>query len=67
MFRLLGVGDQLVNGLTREELVRQLDAPGSAGMDASGLKQKCEARGKCERPLRAIPSLFLPAIARSGV
>jgi hypothetical protein len=28
MFRLLGVGDQLVNGLACEELVRQVDAPG---------------------------------------
>ena len=29
MFRLLRLGDQLVNGLAREELVRQVNAPGS--------------------------------------
>jgi hypothetical protein len=29
MFRLFRLGDQLVNGLAREELVRQVDAPGS--------------------------------------
>jgi hypothetical protein len=27
MLRLLRIGDQLVNGLAREELVRQVDAP----------------------------------------
>jgi hypothetical protein len=46
MFRLLRLGDKLVNGLAREELVRQGKAPGNAGMDASGLNQKPEAKGK---------------------
>ena len=36
MFRLLRFGDQLVNGLAREELVRQVDAPGGIGfMDSN--------------------------------
>jgi hypothetical protein len=48
MFRLLRIGNQLVNGLACEELVRQLRAPGGAGIGVSGLKQKCEAQGKFE-------------------
>ena len=46
MFRLLRLGDQLVDGLAREELVCQLNAPKSA-LDVSGLNQKCEAQSKC--------------------
>jgi hypothetical protein len=46
MFRFLRVGDQLVNGLACEELVRQGNTPGNAGMDASGLNQKPESQGK---------------------
>lgn len=40
MFRLLRLGDQFVDRLTREELVRQNSAPGDEGIDASGFKQK---------------------------
>ena len=40
VFRLLRLGDQLVDRLTREELVRQKSAPGDEGIDASGFKQK---------------------------
>ena len=46
MLRLLRLGDQLVDGLAREELVRQDDAPRNAEIDASGLKQKPEASGQ---------------------
>ena len=46
VFRLLRVGDQLVDGLTREDLCRQSNAPGSAEVAASGLNQKPAAAGK---------------------
>src|ERR1035437_7613597 len=46
MFRLLRIGDQLVDGLAREELVRQGNAPGSAGISASELKQKQPGESK---------------------
>jgi hypothetical protein len=44
MFRLLRLGDQLVNGLAREELVRQGNAPGWNRF--SGFKQKQRDKGK---------------------
>ena len=46
MFRLLGIGDQLVDRLAREDLVRQGDAPRSAGISASEFKQKQPRKGK---------------------
>ncbi len=44
MLRILRFGDQLVDGLAREELVRQVNAPGSRGMSASESKQMEAAR-----------------------
>ena len=44
MFRLLRLGDQLVNGLTREELVRQVNAPGSGGISSVNSNRKRRAR-----------------------
>jgi hypothetical protein len=49
MFRLLRLGDQLVNRLAREELVRQNSAPGDERIDASGFKQKPETRASAKR------------------
>src|SRR5271165_6456042 len=49
MFRLFGLGDQLIDGFAGKELCCcQNDAPRSAGIDASGLKQKPAAAGKCD-------------------
>jgi hypothetical protein len=72
MFRLLRLGDQFVNGLAREELVRQRNAPKDARMDASGLKQKLEAKGKFMRPGLgwagpALRSFLLPLAMPPGV
>jgi hypothetical protein len=46
MLRILRFRDQLVDGLAREELVRQVKAPGSRGMSASESKQMEAAKGK---------------------
>jgi hypothetical protein len=46
VFRLFGLRDQLIDRLAREELVRQIVAPGNTGIDASGFKQIPEAPGK---------------------
>jgi len=46
MFGFLRLGDQLIDGLAREDLFRQDDAPRNTEIDASGLKQKAPARSK---------------------
>src|SRR5271166_343786 len=57
MFRLLRLGDQLVDGLAGKDLCRQNDAP-SAGIDASGLNQKHERRASAISE-RGQPTAFL--------
>ena len=57
MFRLLGIGDQLVDRLAREDLVRQGDAPRSAGISAFEFKQK--EPGKSKSKAAKSPTSFL--------
>jgi len=46
MFRLFRIGDQLVDRLAREDLVRQGDAPRSAGISVFEFKQKGPGKSK---------------------
>ncbi len=57
MFRLLGIGDQLVDRFAREDLVRQGDAPRSAGISVSEFKQK--EPGKSKSKAAKSPTLLL--------
>ena len=49
MFRLLRIGDQLVDGLAREDLVRQVTLPGVLELVPSNSNRKCRVRASQRR------------------